>query len=438
MIGIFTMIISFFFFDCISNLISFFSLVIYFNYYFDIKVKNKALRMIYVGECIIGVILSYINIPYYSLIILIIPLILYVMVVYSGTYIKKTLYLVKYAILFYIPYAFIYIFITFSLERFKLINNPVYQNFKGLMAYTATFVIFTITFNNKKLAKDKLSNPYKKVLYGSFSLILLSLLLLTCSYVAKDLKISMELAIYFSYFINILLIFLLLNIFNNLILHLKESEQNNLKLQEYELKLTYYNDISKSIEDLRSLRHDFKNHMNIIGGYITEYETEKALDYISSITEVSYDSLHMVTSPNTILSAILNSKKIECSNQNIAIDYTLNLKNIYHISDIDIVIIIGNILDNAIYAASTLDNTKPAITLSIIQADSYLVITCQNPYTNEILMKNGDLISTKTDSGNHGIGLRNVRNSVENYNGEFHYTYDNNIFTVRILLPNYI
>ena len=427
-----------FYFDLIFNFILLFSLIAFFNYYFEIKVNKRFLVKVNIGECILWVILSYLRLPGIPALIIYIPLILYVFIVYKGSFIKKSLALIKYVLFFCIPSFLIYFSLTLMLDGVSIIENRSYGNFKLLLAYTATFVIFTITFNNKKLAKDKLSNPYKKVLYGSFSLILLSLLLLTCSYVAKDLKISMELAIYFSYFINILLIFLLLNIFNNLILHLKESEQNNLKLQEYELKLTYYNDISKSIEDLRSLRHDFKNHMNIIGRYITEYETEKALDYISSITEVSYDSLHMVTSPNTILSAILNSKKIECSNQNIAIDYTLNLKNIYHISDIDIVIIIGNILDNAIYAASTLDNTKPAITLSIIQADSYLVITCQNPYTNEILMKNGDLISTKTDSGNHGIGLRNVRNSVENYNGEFHYTYDNNIFTVRILLPNYI
>ena len=55
--------------------------------------------------------------------------------------------------------------------------------------------------------------------------------------------------------------------------------------------------------------------------------------------------------------------------------------------------------------------------------------------TYEIIKNNTSFLTSKKDSSIHGIGLNNVRKSVEKYSGELVTSYSNNKFTLKIMIP---
>lgn len=98
--------------------------------------------------------------------------------------------------------------------------------------------------------------------------------------------------------------------------------------------------------------------------------------------------------------------------------------------------ILGNLLDNAITAASKCSDGW--IKADLQQEDSILVITIDNSHAEEIQEKDGVFTSTKTDNADiHGIGIKNVRKAVNDLRGQIEITYTENTFHVCIMLPNY-
>lgn len=423
-------------FTIIFNLVPFFTLNMYFDYFFEIKLQRSTYKKVYIGTILFWIAFS-LFVPDLPVTVLFPLPFVFIILVYSNTLIKKIIHFVIYNFIFYGFFGMVYLAFTFLLDRTSLIENASYQDLKSMMCCLIIFISFSILFNNKKIKKANLSNPYQVQLYASLLLIVFSLLILVCTYISDNLNFSVENAIYISYFVNIILILILLSLFNNVIVYLKDSAQKQVQLKEYETKLSYYNNVSGNLKQLRSLRHDFKNHLNIIGGRIANGETEKALEYISSIAEISVDSENLVMTPNETISAILSAKKIECNNLTITFDYTFNFHDIYDLTDMELIIIVGNILDNAIRAAGEAPQPNRNIHLSITQSNSFLTIICTNSMVTKPIEQNGKLITTKKDSNKHGIGLTNVIDTVKNHNGEVHYSYGENIFTIEILVPNY-
>ena len=94
-------------------------------------------------------------------------------------------------------------------------------------------------------------------------------------------------------------------------------------------------------------------------------------------------------------------------------------------------------MDNAIDATEKVEPKDKAILLTINQINTYLVIQCTNPYKEKPKLKNGRLVTTKSDKSLHGIGLTNVIEVCEKYGGECSYSFEKELFTINILLPNY-
>lgn len=98
--------------------------------------------------------------------------------------------------------------------------------------------------------------------------------------------------------------------------------------------------------------------------------------------------------------------------------------------------ILGNLLDNAITAASKC--TGGWIRANLQQQDSILTITIDNSHAEDIQEKNGVFTSTKTGKSNiHGIGIKNVRKAVSDLRGQIDINYTGSTFHIGIVLPNY-
>ena len=108
-----------------------------------------------------------------------------------------------------------------------------------------------------------------------------------------------------------------------------------------------------------------------------------------------------------------------------------------YITDDDLCAVLGNLLDNALRAASDLPAEQRHITLQITYQQDSLTIIVINPYKGALRKQNGRFLTTKTERGQHGIGLRSVSRIADKYNGELTVTEEEQLFTVYIWLSDY-
>ncbi len=100
----------------------------------------------------------------------------------------------------------------------------------------------------------------------------------------------------------------------------------------------------------------------------------------------------------------------------------------------DMTVILGNLLDNAIHACSKLPEDKREIKIVIRYDKGRLIIDIKNQYDNAIRYDRGNIITTHEDRKNHGIGLSNVKQAVEKYQGLLDIEHSDDIFSITALL----
>ena len=99
----------------------------------------------------------------------------------------------------------------------------------------------------------------------------------------------------------------------------------------------------------------------------------------------------------------------------------------------DLLSILSNVIDNAIEAVIGV-NIDRNINIKISKYKEYLFICISNTSNKDprnIIRKSE---TTKKDKLNHGLGFKIVKGIVEKYNGSIEYSYENNLFTIKILV----
>ena len=201
--------------------------------------------------------------------------------------------------------------------------------------------------------------------------------------------------------------------------------------KQTELEKERYQSMLKTSEELRRIRHDIKNHLLYVRGIIENNEIEKAEKYIEKMEiELSNSEKYMVTG-NRSIDYILASKLSENK------DVTLVCTGVFHefkgIDELDLAILFGNLLDNAIEAVMQQENKIIEIRFSVY--NDYCNILFSNPITDSVLKNNPSLSTTKSKSSKHGFGLKSVRSIVDKYSGIFDAYEEGSKFNIQISLP---
>jgi sensor histidine kinase YesM len=236
-------------------------------------------------------------------------------------------------------------------------------------------------------------------------------------------------AIYFGFMIAI--IFLLTE--NNQIFMRKSYEE---AATEYQNKI-----LDKQVEEvqniyltMRSWRHDYHNHLQKLKAHIMMDQIKEANQYLNEL-EVDLDNINqLVESGNINLDAILNSKLSLATKNHINIDYKAKVPMKLTVSDIDLCVLIGNLIDNAVEACDKIKGNSPKfVRLYVGIFKQQLYISVSNS-TNEVIRKlDEEYISTKR--GNHGHGLKRINNIVNKYDGYINRQNEPGVFVSEVLLP---
>lgn len=216
------------------------------------------------------------------------------------------------------------------------------------------------------------------------------------------------------------------------------SSRNRVENNQALLKLQIANEQQKLQDSIRwntevnTLRHDLKNHLLCISEYIRLQQTDTAMEYIEKLTgqvkkELPY---HMMTN-SVAVNAILDLKKLVCDENQIDIKYFV-LEELPKIDETDLCVILANLLDNAMEAASKEEKRQIRLSMEII--GNYFRVVVQNQIAESVLKNNKELGTTKKNRKIHGFGLQSVEDAVERNDGMSNFSEENGWFVADVML----
>ena len=212
----------------------------------------------------------------------------------------------------------------------------------------------------------------------------------------------------------------------------QDMERKNLVLQK-----SYYEELEQNQKEIRKFRHDINNHLGVIQSLLHSGNREEAEIYMKEL-ETQMAAHIQIFCKNSIVNAVLNAKYQLARQYQIDCFFHIDLDRLIGIDAISLCCLFSNTLDNAIDASIKIpDIQKRRLSVKArVTENGYFTCEITNTKQNAILEQKGRLLSDKPDRAAHGLGLSNVRDMVEKYNGTLDISYTEDRFTVTVLIAN--
>ena len=238
------------------------------------------------------------------------------------------------------------------------------------------------------------------------------------------------------------ILILLLGAFAPILLIMLAAEKSLKERNQYQenylnAELEYIDQYKRTQTETRAFRHDIINNLSLASMLLKEGKTGDAEEHIDSLLgNVQALSPQYITG-DEMLDCIVAMKAgrmeelgIEFTSDGV-IDGGLNMK------PVDVCSIFANALDNAIEAVNKLEDNKK-VSLSIKRTGKFFVIRIENSAEGIVDVEklfNTTGYTSKKDTEHHGFGLRNIRMTVEEYDGLLKAESEEGIFALSVMVP---
>lgn len=320
----------------------------------------------------------------------------------------------------------------FKVSTTMFVEKTLYKLMAMVLAKLIIFLIIGIWISKYK--KQGVFRIKKSITYYIIILFIFNIAIMICVISSSINNIGEEAMIragYITLGLGIINILSLL-IYEAILIDSQKYWKMKLKVQQYEMQSKYFDDINNATMKLKGLRHDMSNHLGNIKALIMYKEYAKLEEYLNRILQEIDEVDEIIITKYPAISALLNRKYTLANKHNI--NCSINVDNIdnLNIDDVDLCIVLGNLLDNAIEANLKIDECHRNISLDINTRNQYLIINS----VNSTIYGNTSLFSTKDNKDMHGIGLKNVQQIVDKYYGVIEIDAIKDYFNVSIILYN--
>lgn len=206
-----------------------------------------------------------------------------------------------------------------------------------------------------------------------------------------------------------------------------ERHMRELAEQQLQIQVSYYEKEQQARDATRALWHDIKKYTNATQDLFQHGDMENAVQSLQQATTALSEIHQTVDVGNAVVNGILERALEQVQNQGISLDFDVWVSDQLPISAVDLYIIMGNTIDNAIEAFQQVPAAdSPTISLTLRQQNHTLFYAIDNPIPAKQGKKPGDV---------HGYGIRNVKNCVAKYHGTTTVSKQDSVFSVQIQLP---
>lgn len=220
-----------------------------------------------------------------------------------------------------------------------------------------------------------------------------------------------QVGLVFRYIIAIVFIILIANII---------AEHRVIKIENRFLKKINYHyvELENQQIEIHKLYHDIGNHIETMRVLVGSNDTEKASKYMKDLAENYRNIKKFNVCDNKIINAVLSQKLKYCDEHGIATEIDIHIPKDLSITDIDLMSLISNLVDNAIEACDRSTNEKKYINFSMRYIGDNLAIKVINSKESSMPNRKGSKsYITNINKKIHGYGLKIIDGIVKKYNG---------------------
>lgn len=212
----------------------------------------------------------------------------------------------------------------------------------------------------------------------------------------------------------------------------KNAQETALLKQQMEIQTNSILALEKSHRAQRQATHDFRNQLQTINDLLTNGEPSAALEYIHQLQGMQTTRIFTVNSHHPIIDAIMNHKYQTAKEQDIDVQVQVNDLSRVSIETDLLVVLLSNLLDNAIEACALLSHDR-VIQCRMLATDC-LYISIRNT-SNPVILIDNYAVSTKEPREDHGYGIARIHHILNILNAEFTFTYQDGWFEFVAEIP---
>lgn len=353
-------------------------------------------------------------------------------VFYKGFLAKKFLLTCVYYILLYAGDYFVG---SFASGLLKMPIQELYESKIGFITLSCfsksiLFLIAVLLAKRKKLQQDEIQLSF---IEWCRLLIIPICMILNLAIVVYDAIQNNSISVLL--LTDILL--LMLSTFSYIYLEGKIEDKKNIEVENIVLKNRMYEEIKqaeiikKNFDIQRRMTHDFKNHLCVLQSLIHKDCKDDALKLLRELTMMTEENTQVVKTGNCFVDAILNYKYMLCKKENIQMVFEIGDLSRLSIPTEKMIVILSNLLDNAIEACVGLEKEKYIKVKFLVEKET--VLSVKNKTNGKLILNNGNIETNKENHLLHGYGLKNIEKAVKETGGICNMYYEKQWFYFTII-----
>ncbi|MEK5027606.1 ATP-binding protein [Paenibacillus sp. FSL M7-1046] len=205
-----------------------------------------------------------------------------------------------------------------------------------------------------------------------------------------------------------------------------------------EQQVTEYTGKLKENQEAKRLRHDLNHVLLFIHSLLEAGAVQEARAYVAEVALKHRPGERFISSGNIAIDAIYNEKFAIAELNKVAMQSHFRIPQDLSLAgkEVNIAIILGNALDNAIEGVQRLPQPGPySIELEVIFSDGLLVISLKNPASLLTEDGHGSFLSSKRNLGSKGFGIESIEYAVQQLQGSVTFRYEDQQFMMLAVLP---
>ncbi len=204
------------------------------------------------------------------------------------------------------------------------------------------------------------------------------------------------------------------------------------RLQQQELD-QYAIEVENVYRQMRGIRHDYRNHLQAMEAFVEAKDFAELKIYIQQLTNELNQVDMIIQTGNTMIDALVNTKLTRAEQQSVQLYATAIAPPKLPIENVDLAIILGNLLNNAVEATTRNEQkqTEQFIRVYIAPMKDNLYINVTNTMKRN---PQPSFLSLKAPN-RQGYGIKRIDQAVEKYSGIINRQWEDGVFATEITIP---
>ncbi len=191
-----------------------------------------------------------------------------------------------------------------------------------------------------------------------------------------------------------------------------ETERNNL--------------LEKSHQELYDIRAEFEKRIEEIEKNMASGKREDAMREMDGLQKDLDDTKKSVYCQNPVVNAVMSEKAKECKAKNILLEMQLMIPRKLEVEPLHLCSIFSNLLDNAIEAVESFEETENRISVDSAIKGNYLFVKVKNPSTT-------DYVKRKRRK-ERGYGTQILADIANKYEGKYEVSFKNGFYSATVMV----